>query len=148
MDMQAYPTLMKHGIVRFVDTLPWARVNIPQHRLIKKIENNEPSYRLGDLYESVIGNRFSSAHDALADCRALKTFCESTYVKEKSLNTLTHDGHSCFDLKDYISDFKRRKTAEDADIRHDIERKASQKGCQKRTLHSFFEPVAKKNKAN
>jgi len=137
-DMPAYQILAKHGIVRFVDTLPWARVNIPPHRLVKKVENNEPSFRLGDLYESVMGCRFECAHDALADCKALKQFCESGYVKDKCLNLDSHDGHSCFGIKEYISDFTRRKQAEDSDMSKEIARKADEKGCQKRTLLQFF----------
>ena len=148
-DLPGFATLSKHGIVRFVDTLPWARVNFPPHRLVKKPETNEPSFRLGDLYESVLGCRFDCAHDALADCRALKAFCESEYVTDKNMNMGCHDGHACYGIKEFISDFQKRKSAEDGDMLKMLDKNANQKGC-KRTLLQFFnkDSTGKRQKSN
>lgn len=136
-EMPPYFTLRKHGIVKVVDSLPWARVNIPPHRLIKNMETGEASFRLGDLYESVLGCRFECAHDALADCRALQQFCDSQFVKEKGFNTERHDGHSCYSLKEYVAEFQKRKVAEDSDMLRTIQDKMEKKGC-KRTILSYL----------
>lgn len=135
-DFPIYVTMNRHGIVRLADTLPWARVNIPSHRLVKK-PTGEASFRLGDLHESLLGHRFDGAHDALTDCRALKSVCESEYVREKAFCIERHDGQTCIDLRAYVDEFQRRREGMDRSTHASVKQRVDAK-VGKRTLLAFF----------
>ena len=139
-DMPPFVTLKRHGVVRLADSLPWARVNIPSHKLVKK-PTGEPSFKLGDLHESLVGKRFEGAHDALTDCRALRSICESEYVCEKGFCLSQHNGHSCNDLRMCVDEFQRRREGMDRTARAKVKAKVDSK-VGKRTLLSFFKPRA------
>lgn len=136
-DMHPYTTLAKHGVVRLADSLPWCRVNVPPHKTILK-ESGDPSYKLGDLHESLIGHRFASAHDALADCRALRSICECDYVVRKGFTVDVSDAHSRFELKDFVSDFQVKRESADRITKQRVKDNANAKT--KRALLNFFRP--------
>ena len=59
----------------FVDPLVWARANLQPEILLMNAKGR-PCFKLGSLYKSVFQREIKNAHDALADCRALRDLCE------------------------------------------------------------------------
>jgi DNA polymerase III epsilon subunit-like protein len=143
-DMAPYNTLKRYGIEYLFDTLTWARVNLPSHKLIKK-PTGESSFRLGDIHEALLGFRFDGAHDALADCYALRRICESEYVARKNMCMTKSDSHSCVALRECVEDFQVKRQSIDKTIHILVKQKVEQKS--KRTLLSFFKPKEPKSVA-
>jgi len=139
-DMHPYSTLQRYGITKFRDSLPWGRINIPSHMLMKK-ESGDGSFRLGDLHESLVGHRFEGAHDALADCRALRAICECAYVKGKGFDQCEPDNHSYFELKRLVDDFQTKRESIDRTLKLRVKDKVD--GTCRRALLSFFKPKPK-----
>lgn len=137
--MSPYATLRRHGVVRFADALPWARVNVPSHRLIKK-PSGEASFKLTDLHESMVGCRFEGAHDALADCKALRSVCEAPFLREKGYSTEQLNNFCCVGLKECVEEFQKRREGCDRAARAQVKKKVSEKA--KRTILSLFKPAA------
>lgn len=67
-------TLKKIGVHRLFDSLLWFKTFLMSHHLIKK-DTGEPSFALGDIYESFFSRRFDNAHSAVADTVALMELC-------------------------------------------------------------------------
>jgi DNA polymerase III epsilon subunit-like protein len=136
-DMAPYHTLKRYGIRYLFDTLAWARVNLPSHKLIKK-PTGESSFRLGDIHEALVGFRFDGAHDALADCHALRRICESEYVARKNMCMTNSDSHSCLNLLECVKDFQTKRQNIDKITHVRVQQKVVQKS--KRTLLAYFKP--------
>jgi DNA polymerase III alpha subunit (gram-positive type) len=62
------------GIKYCKDPLIWARANLDKTCLLRN-KTGQPSFKLGDVHSSLIGNEFENAHSALADTRAMFKVC-------------------------------------------------------------------------
>jgi DNA polymerase III epsilon subunit-like protein len=62
-------------ITNVVDLLKYAREHV-DGTLLKRRVDGRCSYKLGDVYSSLFAHKFSDAHDALADARAVTKLCE------------------------------------------------------------------------
>ena len=106
--IRLYPTLKKCGIIRFFDSLTWARIHVKHHRLVKR-EDGKASFRLGDIYKSMFDKEFDNAHDAVADCRALMDICNCEYFRFLKINMHEPDQYICRNISQTIEDFKRAR---------------------------------------
>ena len=140
-DLSPFITLNRHGITLFYDSLEWARINIPSHKLIKRSDGGD-SFKLGDIYESLFKERFEGAHDALADCYALKRICESPYCIRKKIDIHSEDFYNCRSLKDCISSVQTK--AESIEKTNNNKLKTNIKKVSKNVMLTFIQKAKRK----
>lgn len=142
--LHPYTVLSRHGVTRLFDSLYWARINLPSHKLIKNSEGRG-SLKLGDIHESLLGNRFDNAHDAVADCHALRRVCESSYCTRKKIDMNEPDGHICMTLRECIDRFQSKRENIDKTRQQKIKRKISESA--KCATLSMFMPRKRKQES-
>ena len=86
----------------FLDPIIWAKSNVPSQYLKKNLKTMKPSYKLGDIYESLLGSTLDGAHDALVDTIGLEKVCGHNQFSGMSIGEFNY----CMSNKNYCGYLK------------------------------------------
>ena len=135
--MSPHRQLPEAGVVRLLDTLTWAKVNLPRHLLLMDADGT-PSLRLSNLYESLMAHPMTKAHDASGDCAALLTVLQHPTFAACPWPSAHGDGGIALqNIRAWLGQYKPRWEAQQQVLRQQLRTKLAQSGVQHSVLSAL-----------